>query len=269
MFSKIFFPVLTAIVVAGILQLSAATARTQTPAAKDEAEAVVARAVAAMGGEKYLNVTSQVGRGRFSILREGAVISFQSFINVIAFPDKERTEFKGGGVKTVQSNANGEGWIFDGNNEIIKVQTEQQLENFKRGIRVSIDNLLRGYWKGQAELTYIGKRPASLGKRNDVVRLTYEDGFVVDFEIGADDGIPAKAIHTRKNADGEDIVEEDRYAQFVDVRGIKSPFIIDRFSGGGQTSRINFQTVEYNKRIPDSIFVKPASPKELKKDLKI
>jgi hypothetical protein len=99
--------------------------------------------------------------------------------------------------------------------------------------------------------------------------LTYTDGFVVDFELGADDGIPAKAVHTRKNADGEDIVEEDRYAQFVDVGGIKSPFIIDRFSGGLQTSRINFQTIEYNKRIPDSIFVKPASPKELKKDLKL
>ncbi len=235
----------------------------------NEAEAVVGRAVAALGGQKYLDVTSQVGRGRFSILREGVNISFQSFINVIAFPDKERTEFKGGGVKTVQSNANGEGWIFDGNNDIIKVQTEAQLENFKRGIRVSIDNLLRGYWKGQAELSYVGKRPATLGKRNDVVRLTYTDGFVVEFEIGADDGIPAKAIHTRKNADGEDIVEEDRYAQFVDVGGIRSPFIIDRFSGGVQTSRINFESVEYNKRIPESIFTKPSNPKDLKKDLKL
>lgn len=241
----------------------------QAFAQSNEAQTVIDRAVAALGGEKYLNVKKQIGRGKFSIIRDGAIISFQSFIDVIVFPDKGRTEFKGGGVKSVQSNVGDSGWLFDGDNEIIKVQTPQQIENFKRGIRVSIDNLLRGHWKGDAELTYIGKRPATLGKRNDVLRLTYKDGFVVEFEIAADTGIPAKAIERKKNSDGEEIVEEDRYAQFLEFGGIKSPFIIDRFTNGVQTSRINYETVEFNKPIPPSIFEKPANPKELKKDLKL
>ena len=32
-------------------------------------------------------------------------------------------------------------------------------------------------------MTYVGNRPATLGKRNDVVRLTYKDGLVVEFEF--------------------------------------------------------------------------------------
>lgn len=241
----------------------------QIPENSKEAEDILARSVAALGGEKYQNVTSAIGRGRFSLIRDGAVISFQSFIDVIVFPDKERTEFKSAGIKTVQTNSGETGWIFDGDAETLKDQTPMQIESFRRGMRVSIDYLLRGYWRGQAELEYVGKRPATLGKRNDVVRLTYDDGLVVEFEFSTDDALPAKAIHRRTNADGEEITEEDRYAQFVEVGGIRSPFIIDRFTSGKHSSRINFQSIEYNKRIPDSIFLKPANPKELKRDLKL
>jgi hypothetical protein len=135
-------------------------------------------------------------------------------------------------------------------------------------MRTSLDNLLRGHWRGDAELSYVGKRPGTLGKRNDVVMLKYEDGFVAEFEF-ADDGMPVKAIHKRTNPDGEEIVEEDRYAQFVDIGGIRSPYIIDRFTDGVHSSRINYESIEYNKRIPDSVFDKPANVKDLKKDLKL
>ena len=83
-------------------------------------------------------------------------------------------------------------------------QTEIQVANFKRGIRTSLDNLLRGGWRGDADLTYVGRRPASLGKRNDVVKLKYEDGLAVEFEF-ADDGTPQKAIYKTTNADGEEV----------------------------------------------------------------
>jgi len=234
----------------------------------EKAEAILKRAVANLGGEKYLQVKSIVGRGKFSIIRDGAVISFQNFVDVIVYPDKERTEFKSSASRTVQTNVGGGGWIFDGDAQTINEQTKEQIEGFKRGIRTSLDNLLRGSWRGKATLTYGGRRQASLGKRNDVVRLTFDDGFQVEFEF-ADDGLPMKALFKRMNVDNEEIKEEDRYAQFVDVQGIKVPFIIDHFSDKQQTSRINYELVEFNKNIPDSIFNKPKSAKELKKDLKL
>ncbi len=235
----------------------------------EQAEAILKKAIEKLGGERYKNVKSQIGKGKFSIMRDGAVVSFQSFIDVISFPDKERTEFRGGSGKTVQTNSGGLGWIYDGAAEVLNDQSEQQIENFKRGMRVSLDNLLRGYWRDKnAKLEYIGKRQASLGYRNDVIKLTFEDGFAAEFEFSAE-GLPMKSIYKRTNTDNEEITEEDRYAQFVEIQGIKTPFIIDHFSGGKQSSRINYESIEFNKPIPDSIFNKPANLKELKKDLKL
>src|SRR5215213_8468408 len=236
---------------------------------KDEkAEAVLKKAVQVMGGDNYLKVKTQIGRGKFSLMREGMTGSFQSFVDVIVYPDKERTEFKALGRKTVQTNTGDSGWIYDGEAQIINAQSETQIKDFKRGLNTNIDNLLREHWRGKAVLSYVGRREASLGKRNDVIKLTFDDGFAVEFEFSAE-GMPVKAVYKRTNPEGLESKEEDRYAQFVDFQGIKAPFIIDHFSGGVHTSRINYETIEFNKPVPDSIFVKPAGPKELKKDLKL
>ena len=236
--------------------------------AQNNAEQIVAKGVQHLGGDRYLQVKSQIGRGKFSVIRENVVVLFQSFVDVIVFPDKERTEFKGNGTRLTQVNAGDTGWVYDGDHELIKTQTPDQVAGFKRGIRTSLDNLLRGYWKGEAELSYVGKRQASLGKRNDVVRLTYKDGFIVEFEFSSEDGIPAKSIHTRTSANGEEIKEEDRYAQFIETNGIKVPFIVDRFVNGKPASRINYETIEFNKTIPESAFARPSNLKEAKKDFK-
>ena len=233
-----------------------------------DAEAIIKKASDSIGGERYLKVTTQVGRGRFSLMKDGMIASSQTFIDVIVFPDKERTEFKGGGTKFVQTNVGSNGWVFDGDQELIKVQNETQVENFQRGMRVSLDTLLRGTWRGKGQVSYVGKRPSTLGKRNDVVQLKYEDGLTVEFEF-ADDGTPMRASYKRTNSDGEEVTEEDRYAQWVDVGGIRTPLIVDRFTNGKPTSRINYETVQFNVRVPESIFDKPSNPKDLKKDLKL
>lgn len=244
-------------------------AMAQSVSNEDQANAVVQKAIESLGGEKYLKVATQIGRGRFSLMREGTVVSFQSFVDVIVFPDKERTDFKGSGVKSVQTNVGNTGWTFDGDAEVVKVQNEKQVEDFKRGLRTGLDSLLRGQWRKEAKLSYVGKRQATLGKRNEVIKLTYKDGMTVEFEFASDTGLPAKAISTRSSTEGEDLKEEDRYAQFIDVNGIRTPFIIDRFTNGVQNSRINYESIEYNKPVPDAIFSKPSNPKELKKDVKL
>lgn len=233
-----------------------------------KARAVVDKAVQFMGGERYLQVKTQVGKGRFTLINDRGIYSSQTFVDVIAFPDKERTDFKGGGSRSIQTNDGSTGWIYDSDLDVVKDQTPVQVENFRQGIRSSLDNVLRGYWKGDAEMTYVGKRPGTLGKRNDVVRLTYKDGFSVEFEF-ADDGTPQKALFKRTNAAGEEVKEEDRYAMFIDVAGVKAPLVVDRYTDGKQASRINYESVVFDKPVPASIFARPASPKEAKKDIKL
>jgi hypothetical protein len=233
-----------------------------------KADAIIAKAVEKLGGERYLQVKTVFSTGNFSVYRDGFPQITQTFVDVIVFPDRERTEFKTGGAKTVQTNTGDTGWIADVSARVIKDQNEEQVESFKRGIRTSLDNLLRGGWrKENAALTFVGRRAATLGRRNNVVKLAYPDGFEIEFEF-SDDGFPVKSIYKR-NVEGEEIREEDRYAQFVEVQGILAPFIVDHFQNGVQTSRINYQKIEFNRNIPDSIFQKPGDAKELKKDLKL
>lgn len=236
----------------------------------EKAEAVLKRAVEKVGGEKYLQVKTVYGKGAFSSFKDGIVIDYSSFVDIIVFPDKERTEFKSGGYKIVQTNYGDSGWIYGEDTRSINNQTQAQVDDFKRGLKVSLDNILRGTWRAEgAKLSYVGRREAGLGRRNEVVRLTYSDEFWVEFEFGSADGLPSKAIYERKNSEGEVQKEEDRYAQFVDIQGVLAPFIIDHFRDGKQTSRINYNLLEFNKNIPSTIFTKPADLKEAKKELKL
>lgn len=234
----------------------------------EKAATIVNKAVQKLGGEKYLQVKSVVGSGNFSIYREGQSQITQSFVDIMVFPDKERTEFKTGGTKNIQTNVGATGWLGDTGAKVIKEQDKDQIEGFRRAIRTSLDNILRGGWRNDATLSFVGRREASLGRRNNVVKLTYTDGFAVEFEF-SDEGLPMKSIYKRTNGEGAEIKEEDRYAQFIETDGIYAPFVIDHFQNGAQTSRINYLKIEYNKTIPDWVFNKPADAKELKKDLKL
>lgn len=239
-----------------------------SPESARKAKAVISRAVTKLGGAAYLGITTQIGRGTFTTLKGGRNASFQTFVDVIVYPDRERTDFKTGGIKTIQTNYGDRGWIFDEAVETLEDQTEAQIENFKRAMRINPDNFLRGVWADEAVVGYVGRRSAGVGRRNDVLRLTFADGFAVEFEF-SDAGLPVKTVYRRTDARGREIKEVNRYAQFIDIQGIQTPFIIDHFTDGVQTSRINYESVEYNRPVPDSIFAKPADLKAARKKLKL
>ncbi|HYP00822.1 MAG TPA: hypothetical protein VER76_11575, partial [Pyrinomonadaceae bacterium] len=157
------------------------------------------------------------------------------------------------------------GWLYESSTQSLVDMKPEQLEDFRLAMRTSTDNLLRGWWRKEgARLTYLGRHEAGLAKRNEAVRLTYPDGFTVDYELGAKDGLPAKTFYKRKNAEGEEVTEEDRFASYQIISGLTVPFVIDHFRGGVQSSRINYNSVEFNAAIPDTLFAKPASIKAIK-----
>ena len=250
--------------------LTAAQSQTSTSAPDDKAEQLVQKAIQAMGGDAYLRAQTVTARGFFTEYRDGVSGVPQKFVDYIAYPDRERTEFSGGGNRTIQTNDRDHGWLFDAAARTLKDQTAAQVADFKSGMRTGFENLLRGWWRKEgATLSYIGRREASLGRRNEVVRLTYADGFWIEYEMAALDGVPAKVIYkrTQKNADtgdDEQITEEDRFFRQIPVAGVNPPFVIDHFRNGVQTSRINYESYEFNKPLPESLFAKPANFKAVK-----
>ncbi len=249
-------------------QASNVPARSTSP--DDKAEGIINRAIEVVGGSNYLNVKTTVGRGFYTTYKEGVSQLPAKFVDYIAYPDKERTEFTGGGIRVVQANLGEKGWLYDGATRSLQDMKSAQIEDFKRSVRTSIDNLLRGWWRKEgAALSYVGRREAGLAKRNETVRLTYSNSFWIEYEFGAKDGMPAKVIYKRNRTkadsdETEEITEEDRLLKFITIDGITAAFVIDHFINGAQTSRINYESIEYNRSLADSFFAKPENIKSLK-----
>ena len=255
---------------AALAQTAGTAAPADQPSGEAKAEAIIKSATAAVGGDAYLKVHSVVGRGFYTTYQDGASLLPTRFLDYIVFPDKERTEFTTQGVRVINTNTGTTGWLYDGATKSLHDLKPEQVEDFKRAMRTSVENVLRGWWRKEgATLSYVGRREAGLAKRNETVRITYPDGFWVEFEFGAKDGLPAKVIYkrTRAKADSdetEEITEEDRLARPITISGITAPYVIDHYIDGKQTSRINYESIEYNRPLPDSLFVKPANAKSVK-----
>jgi len=246
----------------------------QTPAPSvsvdEKSQQIIDRAVTTLGGPKYLGVQTAIGKGFFTSFKDGMSQLPARFLDYIQYPDRERTEFVGGGIRTIQTNTGDTGWLFDGGPKKISDQTPAQVEEFKRTIRTSLEYLLRGYWKKEGgKITYVGRREAGLAKRNETIRLTFTDGYWIEYEFGAKDNLPSKIIYKRqrKDPDSGDMVEtteEDQFFKFIEMDGVTSAWVIDHYINGKQSSRINYESVQYNQRFAEDLFTKPANIKAIK-----
>lgn len=265
------------VIVLFLLFLSSAEAFAQqeqavkpSPENTAKAEAILNRAIEVVGGDAYLKIKTVIGRGFFTTFQDGMSQIPARFVDYISYPDKERTEFTGAGIRTIQTNTGETGWLYDGATKTFSDMKGEQIKAFTRSMRTSVENVLRGWWKKEnATLSYVGRREAGLARRNETVRVTYPDGFWVEYEFAAKEGLPAKVIYktTRTKADSdetEEVIEEDRLAKPITITGITAPWVIDHLINGIQTSRIGYESIEYNAVLADSFFAKPANIKALK-----
>ena len=253
-----------------LLNVSAGRAQSNASSVDEKSQQIMDRAIEVLGGANYLNIKTVTGKGFYTSIRDGEAQLPQRFLDYIVYPDRERTEFTSLGIRSIQTNSGDTGWMFDGAVKKISEQTPAQVEEFKRVMRTSFENLLRGWWQKEGgKVVYVGRREAGLAKRNETIRLTYPNGFWVEFEFGARDGLPAKIIYkrTRKDPDSGDEVEtseEDQLLRFISVQGVNAPWVIDHYVNGKQVTRINYESVQYNQPIPDALFTKPADVKSIK-----
>jgi hypothetical protein len=266
------FLLLQICLILGLGVSAAAQAPASSPAASvdEKSQKIIDRALEVVGGQTYLNVQTVVGKGFYSDFKDGVVQVPVRFLDYIAYPNRERTEFTSAGIKTIQTNTGETGWMFDGAVKKISDQTPAQVEEFKRAMRTSIENLLHGWWKNEGgKVTYVGRREAGLAKRNETIKLTYPNGFWIEYEFGARDGFPAKIIYKRMRRDADsgdqiETTEEDVLLKFITEAGVTAPWVVDHYVNGKQSSRINYEQVQYNQRLADSLWAKPDNVKSIK-----
>src|SRR4051794_29517086 len=182
-----------------ILSLIFAQSPAPSASVDEKSQQIIDRAVEVLGGAKYLSVQNVVGKGFYTTFNDGMSQIPARFLDYISYPDRERTEFVGAGIRTIQTNTGDTGWMFDGAVKKISDQTPAQIADFKRALRTGLEYLLRGYWKkDRGKITYVGRREAGLAKRNETIRLTFADDSWIEYEFAASDGLPAKIIYKRE-----------------------------------------------------------------------
>src|ERR1700741_431496 len=87
-----------------VLSLSATSISTfaQGPATAtvdEKSQQIIDKAIQALGGTAYRNVLTVTGKGFYTTFNQGMSQIPAKFIDYLAYPDHERTEFTGGGIR--------------------------------------------------------------------------------------------------------------------------------------------------------------------------
>src|SRR2546430_1328957 len=137
---------LTKLLIAFLLFASASfsAAQSEKPSLTDDekAQQIVQRAIKTVGCDRYLQIKTVIGRGFFTDYKDGVSQIPSKFVDYVSYPDKERTEFNGGGARLVQTNFRDGGWVHARSPLTLKGQNPPQLDEFKITMRVGPEKLL-------------------------------------------------------------------------------------------------------------------------------
>jgi hypothetical protein len=229
-----------------------------------KAAALVRDAVAARGGDAYLKITSVESRGQYTPFEKAVSGDPQPFVDYVVYPARERTEFGKGDNKFVQTNSESANWVYDGTQRMIRDQKEEQIKQFQVGARYDLENLLRtASRQAGVKLFYLGRREAWRNTFSDAIRVDFEDGGTAILHLDPHSKLPLM-VEYKSVREETTINNEIRYFRWVDFNGIKFPTIQDSYRNGKQSARVSFDTISFNVILPDKLFAKPSSIKEVK-----
>jgi hypothetical protein len=234
--------------------------------AGDGARAVslIQDAIKARGGEAYLKIRTLASRGQYTPFEKGQSDAPMPVVDYIVYPDRERTEFGKGSSRYIQTNAGSTGWIYESKQKMIRDQTDEQIKNVQQGLRYDVDNLLRRGWQEEgAKLVYIGRREVWRNTFSQAVRIDFADGASVTLHFDPRSKLPLMSEYT-SIVEGKTTNDQARYFRWVEFGGVQFPTIIDFYRESLQTARVALDSIEYNVELPDKLFAKPASVKEIK-----
>ncbi|MGH9754813.1 MAG: hypothetical protein ACREA2_18705 [Blastocatellia bacterium] len=251
--------------------LLAITARAQRvdpndPKNVERGAELIKQAVQARGGERFLSFANIMSTGLYTPFQKGVSTFPIQFIDWIVYPDKERTEFGKGKKKDrrIQVNVGKIGWVYDGDAQTLKDQSDKQIEDHLEGLEFDIDRLLRAAAKGDGvEAGYAGREETRPGERADAVAIRLKPDRTGYLLLDSQTHLPI-SLSYEKTEDGGLVKHEIRYAQYVDYDGVKFPNIVDYFRDNVQMNRVNIQSIKLNTPINDELFAKPASAKAIK-----
>ena len=229
-----------------------------------KALAAVQAAIKARGGDSYLKIRTITSRGQYTAYDKGVSGNPQGFVDYIAYPGRERTEFGKGDEKFIQSNSDIANWVYEAKQKMIRDQTDEQVKDFQQNARFDLDNLLRAAAaQAKVKLVYLGRREPWRSTFSEAIRVDYADGGSATLHFDARTRLPLSLEYKVVTAEGT-ANNEARYYRWVEYNGVQFPTILDFYREGKQTARVTFDEIIFNTPLPDKLFAKPTNLKEVK-----
>lgn len=227
---------------------------------------LINQVVEARGGAKYLGIKTLLASGQFTPFDQGISTTPSPFTYWQIPFDKERVDFGKGKKKNrrIQVNVGQTGWVYDGDAETLKDQSEQQIKTHLEDGQFDIDRILRVGWRAEGvSVRFAGREELRPGERADVVLIQLKPDVPAYLWLDRNTHLPLSLIYERSEAGGL-VKNEYRFFQWVAYDGVKFPNIVDFYRDGIQQNRVNYSSVLLNTPIADDIFAKPASAKAIK-----
>jgi hypothetical protein len=231
------------------------SAQTANPADENsrKAKGLIEQAIAALGGETYLNIRDREQQGRGYGFHHGrAEGGGNVFWDFIEFPDKERVEITKE-RDIAQLYVGNKGWeiTFKGPHPL----DPKDLDQYLRRRRFSLDSVLRTWVNTPGViLLYEGNSIAAQHPAQRVTLINAQNESITLY-FDEDTHLPVKkSFEWRDPVDRQKNLEEEIYENYRSVSGIMAPFNVTRYFNGDMASQRFFNSVNINQGLDAAMF---------------
>ena len=224
----------------------------------EKVQALVDRAIEAMGGDKYLSVKDYSSEGRYYVIRENRQ-GWAEFLDWTQLPSRSRFELgkKSDKETTIFDLEAGKGWIMYGDFEV-KPASEEQLEEFKRASKRSLENLFRFRIKEEGvTLHYMGAEIINGRKPVEMIQLIDAENDILKIYFEESSGLPYRLEYDGVENHGRKVRIFEEYSNWHVIQGVKTPLRIDRLTAGEPSSQLFINKITYNSGLPNGLFIEP------------
>ncbi len=238
-------------------------------AANDQkAHAALDAMIAALGGQKWLTLTSAYFEGRTSSFYQGKPTgAVADFFITRAYPDRERVEFtkKHDVVSIFTGQGEKEsGWeiTYKGKKELPADQVADYFRRRDHSIEIIVHTWLRD---PATVFIYDGQRMAERHLTDQVTLISSANDTVV-IQMDADTHLPLRRSFQWRDPLYKDKNEEaEEYDDYHTIEGIATPFTITRFHNGDMTNQRFLYRAQYNVPIMAEMFDPDLAASHLKR----
>ena len=255
--SRTIQPALLRLVVALLAApLFAQSPETMTPEASEaRGRELIQKAIAALGGQAYLQVRDMTRTGRRAqFSSQGDLGGFTKFEDFVKLPDKNRTEYykKKNIIDVVTSEG---GWTLDRGG--VSESPADRVEEFRESLKKDVDILFRARLQEKGlRIRYGGSDIMDL-KSVEWVEVTDRDRRTIRIALEKPTLLPMRAIYITRHPETRARTEEvDFFSNYHSIGGVETPLQLARERSGRKVYQAFIETCVYNTNLPDSLFTR-------------